>query len=155
MKLKGLSLGCLVHFAKMPHMCPYSLLRNQSFVSNKYGSQALYQTLQTTKWTSKTCKANSFQKPQLQSVLIFKFNPSMPPFVSADCIKLGLIFQGCQKVFKYQAPVVKKVDSAIQWIISIQWITQLVSLILICWIAIYPVDSAIQVLNNRGQADNE
>ena len=35
---------------------------------------------------------------------------------------------------------------------SIQWISQLVSLILIHWIGIYPVDSAIQRLNNLGQA---
>ena len=34
--------------------------------------------------------------------------------------------------------------------ISIQWILQLVSSIVIRWIAIYPVDSAIQRLNNRG-----
>ena len=34
--------------------------------------------------------------------------------------------------------------------ISIHWITQLVSLILIYWIVIYPVDSAIQRLNNWG-----
>ena len=41
--------------------------------------------------------------------------------------------------------VVQTVDSAIHWI------TQLVSIILIRWIAIYPVDSAIQFLNNWGQ----
>ena len=35
--------------------------------------------------------------------------------------------------------------------ISIQWITQLVSLTLIYWIVIYPGDSAIQLLNNWGQ----
>ena len=40
-----------------------------------------------------------------------------------------------------QAPVVQKLDSAIQ----------LVSLIFIHWIVIYPVDSAIQLLNNWGQ----
>ena len=34
---------------------------------------------------------------------------------------------------------------------SNQWITQLVSQILIHWIVIYPVDSAIQRLRNRGQ----
>ena len=34
--------------------------------------------------------------------------------------------------------------------ISIQWIVQSVFLILICWIVIYPMDSAIQRLNNRG-----
>ena len=35
--------------------------------------------------------------------------------------------------------------------ISIQWIVQSVFLILIHWIVIYPMDSAIQRLNNRGQ----
>ena len=35
--------------------------------------------------------------------------------------------------------------------ISLQWITQLVFLILIRWIVLYPMDSAIQRLNNRGQ----
>ena len=39
------------------------------------------------------------------------------------------------------APVVQKVD------IAIQWIAQLVSLILIHWIVIYPLDNAIQFLN--------
>ena len=42
------------------------------------------------------------------------------------------------------APTVQKVDSTIQWII------QLVYLILIYWIKIYPMDSAIQRLNNWG-----
>ena len=42
------------------------------------------------------------------------------------------------------APTVQKVDSAIQWIV------QLVSLILIHWTEIYPMDSAIQLLNNWG-----
>ena len=42
------------------------------------------------------------------------------------------------------APTVQKVDSAIQWIV------QLVSLILIYWIKIYPMDSGIQLLNNWG-----
>ena len=40
--------------------------------------------------------------------------------------------------------VVRKVESAIHWM------AQLVSLILIRWIVIYPVNSAIQRLNNRG-----
>ena len=43
---------------------------------------------------------------------------------------------------KLLAPVVQKVDNGI---------VQLVSLILIHWIEIYPVDSAIQLLNNWGQ----
>ena len=34
--------------------------------------------------------------------------------------------------------------------ISIQWIVQLDSLTLIQWIEIYPMDSAIQLLNNWG-----
>ena len=38
--------------------------------------------------------------------------------------------------------------------ISIQWILQLVSPIVIPWIMIYPVDSAIQHLNNRGLKAN-
>ena len=44
----------------------------------------------------------------------------------------------------YQAPVVQKVVS------SIHWIMQLDCLTLTRWVAIYPVDSAIQRLNNRG-----
>ena len=43
-----------------------------------------------------------------------------------------------------QAPVVQTLDSAIQWIV------QSVFLILIRWIVIFPMDSAIQRLNNRG-----
>ena len=34
-------------------------------------------------------------------------------------------------------------------LISIHWITQLISPILIRWIVIYPMDSAIQPLNNQ------
>ena len=34
------------------------------------------------------------------------------------------------------------------------WTAQQVSQILIRWIVIYPVDSAIQLLNNWSQADN-
>ena len=48
---------------------------------------------------------------------------------------------GCEA----QAPVVQKVDGVIHWI------AQLVSLRLIQWIAMYPMDSAIHLLNNRGQ----
>ena len=39
--------------------------------------------------------------------------------------------------------------------ISIQWIVQLVSLIVIHWILIIPVDKAIQSLNNRGQLQGD
>ena len=38
--------------------------------------------------------------------------------------------------------------------ITIQWIAWFVLLTLIHWIAIYPVDSVIQPLNNRGQVTN-
>ena len=65
-------------------------------------------------------------------------------------------------------PVVQTLDSAIHWInhysvgkykgnqlrcpVDNHWTAQLVSLILIHWIVIYPLDSAIQLLNNWGQA---
>ena len=50
----------------------------------------------------------------------------------------------------FTAPVVRRVDSAINWINCYPLgIAQLVLVILILWIAIYPVDSAIQLLNNR------
>ena len=42
------------------------------------------------------------------------------------------------------SPVVRRVDSAIHWI------TQLALIVFIRWIAIYPVDSVIHLLNNRG-----
>ena len=44
-----------------------------------------------------------------------------------------------------QAPLVQMLDSAIHWI------TQLVLLVFIRWIVIYPLDSAIHRLNNWGQ----
>ena len=47
----------------------------------------------------------------------------------------------------HQASVVQKVDS------TIHWIAQLVSLTLIRWIVIYPVDSVIQLLKNWGLKD--
>jgi len=46
-----------------------------------------------------------------------------------------------------QVSIVQKLDNAI----SIQWIMLLVSLILIRWKVIYPFDSALQLLNNRGE----
>ena len=49
------------------------------------------------------------------------------------------------------APVVRKVDNAIHRINRIVWF---VLLTLIHWIAIYPVDSVIQPLSNRGLAGN-
>lgn len=38
------------------------------------------------------------------------------------------------------------------WIVlsTVQWITQLLLIVLICWIGIYPVDSTIHLLNNWG-----
>ena len=47
--------------------------------------------------------------------------------------------------FVSQAPVVQTLDSAIQWI-RITEINYAIP-----WIVIYPVDSAIQRLNNQGQ----
>lgn len=46
-----------------------------------------------------------------------------------------------------QVSIVQKLDN----IISIQWIMVLVSLKLIRWKVIYPFDSALQLLNNRGE----
>ena len=46
------------------------------------------------------------------------------------------------------APVVQTLDSAIHWI------TQLVLLVFIRWIVIYPLDSAIHRLNNWGLLNN-
>ena len=71
-----------------------------------------------------------------------------------------------------QAPVVQKVDFAIHRInhypvysaigfpniyqaLVVQWIVQSVSLILIRWIVIYPMDSAIQLLKNCGLLDSD
>ena len=52
----------------------------------------------------------------------------------------------------YQAQVVQKVDSAIHWI-NYYLVHNAISFhnTYPHWIAIYPVDSAIQLLNNRGQ----
>ena len=48
-----------------------------------------------------------------------------------------------------QGPVVWKVHKTI-----IQWVKQLVSLILILWMAIYPVDCAIQPPGEGGGGDS-
>ena len=54
-----------------------------------------------------------------------------------------------------QAPVVQRLDNAIHRIkITIQRIAWFVLSTLIRWIVIYPVDSVIQPLNNRGQLVN-
>ena len=50
----------------------------------------------------------------------------------------------------HQAPVVQKVDSTIQRI-HLRQKVQFVSLIVIHRLVIYPVDSAVQLLNNWGQ----
>ena len=50
-----------------------------------------------------------------------------------------------------QAPVVQKVDSAIRRINHYPLMAQLVYQILVHWIVISPVDSAILRLNNRAQ----
>ena len=62
-------------------------------------------------------------------------------------ISLVIICPGLEKVL---GQVVQKVDNAIHWLnLSIQWIMQLISLILIHWIAIYLVDSIMERLNNQ------
>ena len=53
----------------------------------------------------------------------------------------------CDNVPSVQVSIVKKLDNAI----SIQWIMLLVSLIVIRWKVIYPFDSALELLNNRGE----
>ena len=80
-------------------------------------------------------------------------------FLSVCCNCLGwfLWFADSLQVTQdvHQGPVVRRVDSAIHRInlYLYVWIAQLVSLILIHWIVIYPVDSAIQLLNNWGQIE--
>ena len=56
-------------------------------------------------------------------------------------------FLKCWDSSKHLAPVVQMLDSAIHWI------TQLVLLVFIRWIVIYPVESAIHRLNNWGLVD--
>ena len=48
--------------------------------------------------------------------------------------------------------VVRNMDALSIKLISIQWMAELVFLTIIHWIVIYPVDSAIQLLNNKGMA---
>ena len=61
-----------------------------------------------------------------------------------------LLFSDFTFLCSFQAAVVQTLDSAIHRI----KIYPMVSLILICWIVIYPVNSAIQRLNNQGQVPN-
>ena len=51
---------------------------------------------------------------------------------------------GFHSLLTYQAPVVQKVVRTIHWIMQLDCLT------LIRWIAIYPMDTAIQRLNNWG-----
>ena len=65
--------------------------QNHSFLSNKYTSQALYQTLQTTKWTYwKAARQYNlkFAKTLLQSGfnLLQVRSPAVPKFVFAGCV---------------------------------------------------------------------
>ena len=58
------------------------------------------------------------------------------------------------KQFFIWLQLLKKMDSAIHWIIHYPVDNAiLVFLLLISWIAIYLVDSAIQLLNNQGQLE--
>ena len=80
-------------------------------------------------------------------------------FLSVCCNYLGwfLWFADLRQVTQdvHKGPVVRRVDSAIHRInlYLYVWIAQLVSLILIHWIAIYPMDSAVQLLSNWGQVE--
>ena len=57
--------------------------------------------------------------------------------------------------FGYQAPVVQRMDNAIHRINPLYPLDRATgSLILIHWIVIYPVDSAINLLKNQGQMTN-
>ena len=57
-------------------------------------------------------------------------------------------------IFIHLAPDVQKVDLTLSTgQITIHWIMQLIPVILIHWIVIYPVDSTIQHLNNPGQVE--
>ena len=67
--------------------------------------------------------------------------PSLCLFNSQSC----LLHTGS---FTEQAPVVQTLDSAIHVIITIQWISITKINCVIHWIVIYPVDSAIHLLNN-------
>ena len=58
-------------------------------------------------------------------------------------------------IVTHLTPVVQKVDSGIQQISLYQWLVQLVSLLLIHWILIYPVDTPIQGLNKWGQLEGD
>ena len=69
-------------------------------------------------------------------------------FQSLLCLCDVVQFVKCWQIFL--PPVVQPLDSTIHRIKSILRITQLVSLILIRLMVIYPVDSAIQILNNQG-----
>ena len=63
--------------------------QNHSFLSNKYTSQALYQTLQTTKWTywkaARQYLIWSFQKHYCNPVSIFKFGLRLCPNLYLLC----------------------------------------------------------------------
>ena len=66
------------------------------------------------------------------------------PFCVYESLSSTIFSMSCLVNEANLAPTVQKVDSAILWIV------QLASLILIHWIVIYPMDSAIQLLNNWG-----
>ena len=67
------------------------------------------------------------------------------PFCVCESLSSTIFSMSCLVNEANLAPTVQKVDSAIQWIV------ELVSLILIHWIEIYPMESAIQLLNNWGR----
>ena len=61
----------------------------------------------------------------------------------------------CFSIYQIRPQLFKRWITLSTGQITIHWILQLVSLLLIQWIAIYPVDSAIHRLNNWGQMDKK
>ena len=61
----------------------------------------------------------------------------------------------CFSIYQIRRQLFKRWITLSTGQITIHWILQLVLLLLIQWIAIYPVDSAIHRLNNWGQMDKK
>jgi len=75
---------------------------------------------------------------------------NQPRFVHGKILLLFVPWGNLVPLLRPLARVVQQNNNAISvhGSITIQWVTQLVSLILIHWIVIYPVESAIQRLKN-------
>ena len=85
-----------------------------------------------------------FKQQRRQQLLKHHLKCEVALFQSLLCLCDLVQFVKCWQIFL--APVVQPLDSSLH-----QWITQLaVSLVVTHLIVIYPVDSAIQILNNQG-----